>query len=196
MRAKILQFWTACNSSSLWDVIYRMGTVKKKMRFRSSSWKLNVAAQFGGLGDGLGDVVPESAFWTGFRPARKQVYLRPSQPHFAHLPDSLSGWLRQESEQQCASRCPWHWNQPEHAALSLGRQAIDFPQNERRRIRNTNSWKSNSKFSVQPKKLTKLLSAFARGALLSANAFVKQHAVGDFDIDAGGLERLDFLESA
>lgn len=45
-------------------------------------------------------------------------------------------------------------------------------------------------------KLTKFISALARGALLSANTFVKQHALGDFNSDVGGLKRLDFLESA
>ena len=70
------------------------------------------------------------------------------------------------SEQQCATRCPWHWNQPEHAALSLGRQAIDFPQNERRRTRNTNSWKSNSKLSVISKTYrTSLRTRSGRSAL-------------------------------
>jgi len=39
------------------------------------------------------------------------------------------------------------------------------------------------------------LSALARGALLSANTFVKQHAFSDFSSDFGGLERLDFVES-
>lgn len=42
----------------------------------------------------------------------------------------------------------------------------------------------------------KFISALARGALLSANTFVKQHALGDFNSDVGGLKRLDFLESA